>query len=200
MAQMQAGPKSDNTMVVLSQIMEQHGFTSFQAAAAAKLMCKNEGRGAAFLSILSDKTSETVKEVVSLLKERRDVSAKLDAQAQPAAAGDDQAVSSLLDGLSRLGVGDTQFKKETAFVREIVEVRFRSLKKVLTGHVGHVSLFIQAGHALPSLSALVRDLLALRGGVESAELALLTRFSPVESVKAEPYRMTPDLDEEFEPL
>jgi len=189
----EAGSKSDTTEDVLREILTQHGFSARQAQEAAALMTKNEGHGTRFVEILEspkggskDKSVANPMWVASAVPE--------DTQTR-SLRGDDQAVEALLDGLSRVSHGDGDFRKKKAFVREMVTVRLKALKKVLTGHIGHVSLFIQAGNEIPSLVALMQDLHALRAQVEASELMLLTRFNPVEPASRE-RGVAPD--EEFE--
>jgi len=191
---MQAGPKSDNTVGVLYDILVQHGFSARQSQEAAELMTKNDGRGRRFVEILSPPDGGGRVRVDGTPPRMGGPPVGAEVHTHPGSP-DDHAVQALLDGMSRIGVGDSDFKKKKAFVREMVEVRFRSLKKVLTGHIGHVSLFIQAGNEIPSLRELMQDLHALRAQVEASELNLLSRFSPVELGPRNRGR-TPD--EEFE--
>jgi len=189
----EAGSKSDTTEDVLREILTQHGFSAQQAQEAAALMTRNEGRGTRFVKILGPlKGGPEGKFVASPMW----VASTVPGDTQTGSfRGDDQAVEALLDGLSRVSHGDGDFRKKKAFVREMVTVRLKALKKVLTGHVGHVSLFIQAGNEIPSLVALMQDLHALRAQVEASELMLLARFNPVEPTPRE-RGVAPD--EEFE--
>jgi len=181
---MQCEPKSDNIQHVLEQNLLDHGFQLGQAQELAKLMAKNDGRGQRFAELMAGPKGPVKGRSPGV------------PMGYPE-SGDDLAVTALLSELEKIRVDtDTDFRKKKAFVREMVEVRFKALKKVLTGHLGHVSLFIQAGNAIPSLEQLQVDLHALRAQVEAAELALLIRFNPVE-VSSVPHERGRTPDEEF---
>jgi len=189
-----AGQKSDTTEAMLREILTSHGLTARQAQEAAALMTKNEGRGTRFIEILGPPNGgQRTTTGAGPLRPAPAAQGSIKTGTSP---GDDQAVEALLDGLSRVSFGDSDFRKKKAFVREMVTVRLKALKKVLTGHIGHVSLFIQAGNEIPSLVALMQDLHALRAQVEASELMLLTRFNPVEPGPSRERGPAPD--EEYE--